>query len=248
MREPGFILQVVTFVSLVLLFNHFEQRVPGFAVNRRRDLALNVAAMALVIFGGEYAKLFIRTIYDSVNLNVVMLQNRFSLLPGAAKIPLAILATDFSLYWMHRAIHHPLLWRTHMFHHSIPEIWWLAGSRTSFMHLVLFAVPQVFIGNFLFCLAPMQTGIALSFSIFVNLWIHTNLRVNLGPFDALFVTPNFHRVHHGGQALAGRNMGFILTLWERLFGTYLNPRELGTGYPIVPVPVERQLWRMMLGI
>jgi sterol desaturase/sphingolipid hydroxylase (fatty acid hydroxylase superfamily) len=248
MLEPGFILQVVTFVTLVLLFNHLELRVPGFKVSRRRDLALNAAAMALVVFGGEYAKLFIRAIYHFINLDIVMLQNRFSLLPGAAKIPLAILATDFSLYWVHRAIHHPLLWRTHMFHHSIPEIWWLAGSRTSFLHLVLFAVPQVFIGNLLFRLSPLQIGIALSISIFVNLWIHTNLRVDLGPFEPFFVTPNYHRIHHGGQGLSSRNMGFILTAWDRLFGTYLSPREQGMDFPIVPVPLEKQLWRMMLGI
>jgi sterol desaturase/sphingolipid hydroxylase (fatty acid hydroxylase superfamily) len=135
-----------------------------------------------------------------------------------------------------------------MFHHSIPEIWWLAGSRTSLLHLLLFAIPQVFIGNYLLHLTPLGTGIAFSLGIFVNLWIHTNLWVDLGPLEPFLVTPNYHRIHHGGKGLSSRNMGFVLTVWDRLFGTYLSPAEKGNDFPIVPVPVEKQLLRMMIGV
>ncbi len=248
MLEPGFVIQLVTFTAVVFFFNHRERRTPGFEVNRGRDLAINIAAMAMVIIGGEYVKLLVRAGYDSVNLSAAMLENRFSRFPGTAKILLGIVLTDFSLYWVHRAIHHPLLWRTHMFHHSIPEIWWLAGSRTSLLHLLLFAVPQVFISNYLLHLTSLETGIALSFGIVVNLWIHTNLWVDLGPLEAFLVTPNYHRIHHGGQGLANRNMGFVLTAWDRLFGTYLSSAEKGKNFSIVPVPVEKQLLRMMIGV
>jgi sterol desaturase/sphingolipid hydroxylase (fatty acid hydroxylase superfamily) len=248
MLDTSLVIQIITFIVLVLLFNHLEQRIPGFAVNKRRDLALNIAAMSIVIFGGECAKLLVRAGYNSINLGAVLLGNRVSLLPGAIKIPLTIVLTDFSLYWVHRAIHQPLLWRTHEFHHSIPEIWWLAGSRTSFFHLLFFAVPQVFIGFYLMRLTSLQSGIAISIGIFVNLWIHTNLRVDLGGLERFLVTPNYHRIHHGGQGLASRNMGFVLTLWDHLFGTYLSPRKLGRNYPIAPVPVGKRLPRLMLGL
>lgn len=248
MLDPGFILQFVTFITLVLFFNYREKRTPGFEVNKRRDLIINIASMALVVIGGEYVKLLVHAGYDSVNLGAAMQGNRFSLLPEAAKILLGIVLTDFSLYWVHRAIHHPLLWRTHMFHHSIPEIWWLAGSRTSLFHLLLFAIPQVFIGYYLLHFSPLGTGIALSISIFVNLWIHTNLWVNLGPLEPFLVTPNYHRIHHGGQGLSSRNMGFVLTVWDRLFGTYLSLAETGKNFPIAPVPVEKRLLRMMIGV
>jgi sterol desaturase/sphingolipid hydroxylase (fatty acid hydroxylase superfamily) len=248
MAEPGFILQVVTFIVLVAFFNYREQRTPGFKVNKGRDLALNIAAMAIVIFCGEYVKAIVLVGYDLINASRVVSFPLLRSLPGAAKIAVGIVLTDFSLYWMHRAIHHPLLWRTHMFHHSIPEIWWLAGSRTSILHLLLFAVPQVFISTCLLHLSQLETGIALSFGIFINLWIHTNLWVNLGPLESFLVTPNYHRIHHGGQGLASRNMGFVLTAWDHLFGTWLDPAGMGKQFPIVPVPVEKQLLRMMIGL
>ena len=248
MLEPGFLIQLVTFITSVLILNFLELRRPGFAVNRKRDLAINLAAMFIVVFGGEHVKAIASKGLQVINLAAILRANALSLMPGWEKIPVAIVLTDFSLYWVHRAMHGRLLWPTHRFHHSIPEIWWLAGARTSLTHLLFFAVPQVLISNYLLRMNPLEMGVGLSFGIFVNLWIHANIWINLGPFAQIFGTPNFHRIHHGGAGLNNRNLGFVLTLWDRLFGTYLDMREVGKTFPINAVPTGKQLWRQVIGV
>lgn len=43
------------------------------------------------------------------------------------------------------------------------------------------------------------------------------------------MTPDMHRVHHSIEGFeANRNFGFNLSLWDRLFGTYLH--EPGAGH------------------
>jgi sterol desaturase/sphingolipid hydroxylase (fatty acid hydroxylase superfamily) len=45
--------------------------------------------------------------------------------------------------------------------------------------------------------------------------------------EYLVVTPRYHQVHHSNAAAHYRaNMGSLLTIWDRIFGTYLNPAEI----------------------
>jgi sterol desaturase/sphingolipid hydroxylase (fatty acid hydroxylase superfamily) len=240
--------QAVTFVICVLLFDHMERRRPGFPVARKRELPLNAAAMLFVIFAGELSRKLVTGFYGVFNLGEVLAGTYFRSLPVSVKILSSVVLADFSLYWVHRAMHRRLLWPTHSFHHSIGEIWWLAGARTSFTHLVLFAVPQLFIGYYLFGLTPLQAGWTFSFGVVVNLWIHTNLWVELGPLESVLITPNFHRIHHGASGLTRKNLGFVFTVWDRMFGTYTGTKETGKEFALFPVPTGKRLLRMIVGI
>jgi sterol desaturase/sphingolipid hydroxylase (fatty acid hydroxylase superfamily) len=239
--------QAVTLVAAVSFFDFLERRRPGFQVNRRRELSLNILAILIVIGAGEFCKTAILAGFGAAGLEGFTLASLRSL-PGWAKILLAIVMTDFSLYWVHRCMHTPLLWRTHTFHHTIPEIWWLSGARTSVTHLFLFAVPQILIGYYLLSLSPTEAGIAYSFAAVVNLWIHTNIWVNLGPLEWLLITPNFHRVHHGATGLGSRNLAFVFTLWDRMFGTYVDPGKLGKEFNVFSAPTRGRVLRLIAGI
>jgi sterol desaturase/sphingolipid hydroxylase (fatty acid hydroxylase superfamily) len=135
-----------------------------------------------------------------------------------------------------------------MFHHSIQELWWLSGSRTSATHLFLFAVPQVFLGYFLLELAPFEAGIAFSAGVVVNIWIHSNIWVDLGLLERVLVTPNYHRIHHGSRGLSSKNLGFILTVWDRMFGTYADPQLVGKDFALGFVSTQKRLFRMLVGV
>lgn len=44
--------QAITFAVIVSLLDFLERRRPGFLVDRKRDLSLNIRAILLVIVGG----------------------------------------------------------------------------------------------------------------------------------------------------------------------------------------------------
>ncbi|MGA2090241.1 MAG: sterol desaturase family protein [Endomicrobiales bacterium] len=248
MIQPEQITQSVTLLIVVLIINTLERRSPGFPVNRNHDLALNLFALMVVIFFGEQSKKIVLFLFNIVAKEKILPLRSLTTLPGIIKLILAVIFTDFSLYWVHRAMHQKTLWPTHSFHHSIPELWWLSGSRTSCTHLLLFAIPQIFIGYYILSLSVGQIGAAFSFGVIINIWIHANLWVNLGRVEEIFITPNYHRIHHGAQGLTAKNMGFVFTCWDRMFGTYANPQTTGKEFSLLPVPTKNRLLRMIAGI
>jgi sterol desaturase/sphingolipid hydroxylase (fatty acid hydroxylase superfamily) len=43
----------------------------------------------------------------------------------------------------------------------------------------------------------------------------------------VFVTPRYHHIHHNGNPQHyTANFGNLLTIWDRLFGTYANPEKV----------------------
>jgi sterol desaturase/sphingolipid hydroxylase (fatty acid hydroxylase superfamily) len=241
--------QILTFVSIVAILDLAERIRPHFPVNRRHNLALNIASLLIVIVVGELWKPLLIMLFNALRLPGLIAVGVFKNYPGPVKILLAVIMADFILYWVHRWMHRQhFLWLTHAFHHSIDELWWLSGSRTSVTHLFLFAAPQVLIGFYLFQLTGTEAGIAFSFGVVVNVWIHTNILVNLGPLQWLIITPNYHRLHHGTRGLAGKNLGFVFTLWDRMFGTFADPGIIEDRLALSAVSTKNRLLRMIAGV
>lgn len=242
------IYQTITLVLIVLIVDLQERRRPGHTVDRGHQLPLNILALLVVIVAGETWKVLLQSGVNQFNPGGIRVLAGVHSLPGVLKILVGLVLADFCLYWVHRAMHRPLLWRTHTFHHSIEQLWWLSGARTSVTHLFLFAVPQTMIVYFILELAPWEAGVAFSLGVVVNIWIHANLWVNLGPLEEIFITPNYHRVHHGARGLSNKNLGFILTIWDRMFGTYVSPRSLGRDFALGFIGTQKRLLRMIAGL
>jgi sterol desaturase/sphingolipid hydroxylase (fatty acid hydroxylase superfamily) len=244
----GELYQAVTLLAVVAFFELLERSRPGHRVDRRKDFSINLLAIGVVMGGGELWKAVIDQGVSALRLAGLFAASGLQALPVGVKLLMGIVFSDFCLYWVHKVMHHSApFWKTHVFHHSIEELWWLSGSRTSLTHLFLFAVPQVMISKVLLGLTPLQAGAAFSFGVFVNVWIHTNIWVSLGPLEWLFITPNFHRVHHGARGLSRMNLGFVLTIWDRMFGTYVDPRTLDKDFRLGFVPARKGLFRMIVG-
>jgi sterol desaturase/sphingolipid hydroxylase (fatty acid hydroxylase superfamily) len=246
--EKEQIYQAIIFVTVVLFFDFLERHRPALSVHRLLDLPLNILALFIVIVAGELWKALLLSGFNALTLGEGIFLTSLHRIPGTVKIILGLILADGSLYWVHRAMHRPGLWRAHKFHHSIREIWWLSGSRTSFMHLLLFAVPQIFIAYFLLKLTTPQAGVAFSIGVIVNIWIHTNLWVNLGPVGRIIITPNYHRIHHGAMGLSAKNLGFLFPIWDKIFGTYVDPQSMGKDIPIGSVLTSKALFRMIVGL
>ncbi len=137
----------------------------------------------------------------------------------------AILAADFSYYWMHRAEHKcRLFWAHHSVHHSSEDYNLTVALRLSVVEGIfewIFLIPMVLAG-----FNPFQTIIAIVLVAQYQHWIHNQYIGKLGSLEGLVNTPSAHRVHHGSNTVyLDRNFGGILMIWDRIFGTYCAERE-----------------------
>ena len=191
-----------------------------------------------------------------LNVGVFSLACKWLLIPSAgyahaplgdlslpAKAVAALVVIDFALYWIHRGMHSSLLWNAHRFHHSIREVNWLKGIYTSGTHITLYLAPQILIGFYLFGFSNLEMAIAVVVGYFVQMWQHANVSVNLGVLKYVFVTPQFHRMHHAlSEDVRDRNFGAVLSVWDILFRTYVEPGTEDYEFGVVDdVPVVRGL-------
>ncbi len=154
--------------------------------------------------------------------------------PGWLRIIEVILLSDFCVYWGHRLQHRSsFLWRFHSVHHSAEHLDWLAAHREhpldTVYTLTLINLPAFVLGF------PLDT--LAGFIAFRGIWaiyIHSNVRLPLGPLRPLFGAPELHHWHHSRDRDAG-NYGNVCPLMDLLFGTYVcpdhEPESFGLNYP-----------------
>lgn len=145
-----------------------------------------------------------------------------------------ILLSDFCVYWGHRLQHRVgFLWRFHSVHHSAEHLDWLAAHREhpldTIYTLTLINLPAFILGF------PLET--LAGFIAFRGVWaiyIHSNVRLPLGPFRVLLGAPQLHHWHHARDRDAG-NYGNLCPLMDLLFGTYRcpdhEPESFGLNQP-----------------
>lgn len=152
----------------------------------------------------------------------------------------SVVVLDFLLYVGHRLLHSSYLWHSHALHHSVEHLYWFGGNRSTPLHVA----EQLVWGALLGLVWPVNGGLSgfMAATILytcIQHFNHANVDIRLGPLEWLFVVPRYHFVHHGADAtLNNSNFGFLLTIWDRMLGTYTNPDRvvgdfrLGLGYDI----------------
>jgi sterol desaturase/sphingolipid hydroxylase (fatty acid hydroxylase superfamily) len=244
--------EIGAFFVLVAVFELCERLWPARKVDRLQDLKLDVLSFAFALTVNRISTTLVhRWVGDVTPAALAGTVRLLQQLPSAVKILLALFVVDFLIYWIHRAQHRfNWLWRTHAWHHSIEQMYWFAGFRTSFFHSFIYNVPQVLIPVTFFHLSPAEAGIGYSLGLLIQFWEHTNLNVNIGPWKHLIITPAYHRIHHSATSNRALNLGTTFSIWDRLFGTYVDPATVPDTFPLglgERVP-ERQIPRMLLGI
>lgn len=241
--------QSLSLVVIAIAFATLEPILPHHPVDRRRDAVLDVAGAAagLTFVVIAYGALrWLVGLMDAAAADQALRVPRE--LHPAVKVVLAVVLVDFSIYWLHRFMHAwQFSWRMHRWHHSIEQMYWFAGFRASFLHILLYGIPQVVLPIVVLDLGPFETAVASAVANFVQIWTHTNIKVHIGPFEWLVVTPDYHRVHHRASDRPARNLGNVLTVWDRLFGTYEAPPRVPVGCCGL-VEARPGLLRMLVGV
>jgi sterol desaturase/sphingolipid hydroxylase (fatty acid hydroxylase superfamily) len=144
--------------------------------------------------------------------------------PTAAGAAATLLAWSLANYWLHRIFHFwPWLWRLHRVHHSDTAVDLSTGFRNHPGEVLATALARAALAGCLGLSVPAL--IAYEAAAFASaMWSHANLRLP-GRADHilrwLLVTPAMHHVHHSADRCeTDSNFGELLSVWDRLFGTY----------------------------
>lgn len=238
-------------LAMVALFVAAEKMRPLRPTNRKRDFRLDLAGFICIVLFGKFSRLMLHhwgvEIDELFQDALSRVHSGYALLPSVCRVIFAIIITDFTLYWIHRFMHHPRLWRVHVWHHSTEELYWFSGFRASFFHTFFFLTPQVLL-IYLLGLSVYEVLCAMLFGIFIQFWQHTNITFSFGPLDRWLMTPKYHFVHHAiDEQCRDKNFGTVLVIWDRLFGTYVDPRTIDADMQL-GIEHKKPVWRMISGV
>ena len=232
---------VESFAPLYLQANRFRRSRPNIAlavILIVTNLALSFAIAAVAAFTAQY------------ELGILFLV-RMPLWLGTLA---GIAALDLFTYIAHVLLHKSGIgWRFHRIHHSDNQVNVTTAFRQhpgetfwrilwQILAIVSFGIPLWMLAIYLF-ISTLNAQLE-----------HANIRV-FEPVDRvlrlLFVTPNMHKVHHSRkQFQTDTNFSNILSVWDRMFGTYtarVDFDQLSYGLDGFDHE-EKQTWRALLKI
>lgn len=158
-------------------------------------------------------------------------------LPAPLIFILSLVLLDMLIYAQHVLMHKiPLLWRLHRVHHTDREIDVTTGVR--FHPFEIIFSMGLKIAGVLLLGAPVLGVVVYEILLnAVSMFNHSNINLPLAVDSfvrRLIVTPDMHRVHHSViRRETDSNYGSVLSVWDRLFRTYVpQPREGHTGMTI----------------
>lgn len=158
-------------------------------------------------------------------------------LPFLLAVVISVVAMDFIIYLQHVLVHAvPALWRLHRVHHADLDYDVTTGSRFHPIEIILSMLIKF---ATIVALGPPVVAVII-FEVILNamaMFNHGNISLPkaMDRVVRLFVvTPDMHRVHHSVEDNeANSNYGFNLSIWDRLFGTYIDqPRDGHQGMTI----------------
>ncbi|KAL9625013.1 MAG: hypothetical protein Q9160_000742 [Pyrenula sp. 1 TL-2023] len=135
------------------------------------------------------------------------------------QFPIFILFTDFLIYWIHRGLHHPTVYkRLHKPHHK----WIMPTPFASHAFHPLDGFAQSIPYHVFPFVLPLHKLAYIALFVFINVWtifIHDGEYVANSP---IINGAACHTMHH---LYFNYNYGQFTTLWDRMGGSYRKPNE-----------------------
>lgn len=126
------------------------------------------------------------------------------------------------LFWLEHFVDHHvrIFWAVHVTHHSSEEYNLTTGFRSSVLmpfYRYLYFIPLALLG-----FQPLDIFFMYALTQTYGILVHTQGIRNLPRWvELIFVTPSHHRVHHASNIpYLDKNMGMVLIIWDRFFGTF----------------------------
>lgn len=211
-------------IGIVLLLSAFFVELIFALLRQKRAMFKDMLVNFCLGMGNLFAGLFMK----GIALSVYSVVYEYSLFKPELSLSLwlaGFISCDFILYIYHRLGHTTrFFWAAHVAHHSSLHYNLSTGMRVNFIHMsyrFLFWSPLC-----LFGIPPWMILFFETLTAIHNFIIHTESVGKLGVLDLIFNTPSNHRVHHASNPeYIDKNMGGILIVFDRLFGTYMPEKN-----------------------
>lgn len=190
----------------------------------------------------NYLILIVISIVTANKFEAVNKVSKFSLFEfdyGILSVVTAFVLCDLVLYLFHYVEHRSdILWSLHQVHHSALDISLGTGLRIPWILYFItpfYYAPLIYLGYppllIMFCKKTILT---------YQYWVHQPTRKKDTTFlKWIFITPHIHSVHHLAATKYRRgNLGAMFSIWDHMFGTYVDCDEdekisYGSGDPVV---------------
>jgi sterol desaturase/sphingolipid hydroxylase (fatty acid hydroxylase superfamily) len=204
---------MVILVLAEMVYSHYHHK----ELYTGKDTAINLMCTSLNFLND--------LIFRVVTLGILTWFNGFSVLAFDEKTAiywiLLFFAQDFAYYTLHYVDHYVrFFWASHVTHHSSEKFNFTVAIRSSVFqpyYRFFYFIPLSLIGFEAFDIVFMYAATQV-----YGFWVHTETIGKLPKwFEFIFVTPSHHRVHHASNTeYLDSNMGMVLIIWDRLFGTF----------------------------
>ena len=238
-------------VVLLIAFALLERRFPAhpgqpfFRGEWRTDFAFLTGQYLLftIVSSALLSFLSALTFADTIGPWLVGVRQAFQSVPLLLAFVITTVLGDLLVYWFHRACHHfDFLWRFHRVHHTARTLDFLAAHRE---HPLDGLFTQL-AANLPLLIAGLPIRYLAGFVAFRGVWavfIHSNVRLPLGPLRMLCGAPELHHYHHAMNRTP-RNFANLAPWLDWLFGTYAlvhEPIRLGA-----PDDEPRSYWQHLV--
>ncbi|GMQ82744.1 MAG: sterol desaturase family protein [Rhodothermia bacterium] len=235
-------------VVSLMVFWMLESAIPlfSFSKHRIRHAVLNIFfTLTTLVVNFSLAFLLVASADYTTSNQIGVLY--FISLPTWLHVGLGLMLLDligaYFIHWIEHRVR--WLWKFHLIHHTDTHVDVTTGLRHHPGESV-FRASFTILGVLV---AGVPIGVVLIYqmtSVFFTQISHANIK-SPPAVDRLlsyvFVTPNMHKVHHHfSQPLTDTNYGNVLSIWDRLFGTFAeveNTTDLSYGIDTHMKPEEK---------
>lgn len=168
---------------------------------------------------------------------------KMGLVPHGLAVAVIFVGMDACNWFVHLLNHRiRMLWRFHELHHSQEDLNALSVFRTHPLIAVSYLLALV-PGVLLLANGALSVTLLVIYGGIVA-FAHSNTNLGFGPLRRVFVSPNYHRIHHRLAGAQDVNLGFVLTIWDQLSRRAVFPTPetvaIETGLPGRPLRVEQE--------
>lgn len=241
--------KLIWIFACLIFFWILEYAIPMFRhdYNKWRHDGVNMVFMLMIMVLNVLIGLAFVGVFYWISQSQFGLLNWIDL-PVWSELLIAVIALDFvSQYTAHYALHKfSWMWKLHMVHHSDTKVDVTTGLR---QHPVEYVLRESFaLATILLVGIPVAYYLLYRMvTIFFTYWTHANITLPIWldkTLSLVIITPNAHKFHHHFERpWTDSNFGNVLSIWDRIFGTFVyeNPKEIKYGLDVLDDSLDEDI-------